>query len=89
MWLLSEINLKSEEDEFKRYKNPKKEMAAAKKGKTKTCKIFEGSLRRLMRLISSMGGEGIQTKTAELQERSSKEDAKGQEGTPLSAKESS
>ena len=82
--LLSEINLKSEEDEFKRYKNPKKEMAAAKKGKTKTLKSLKGVSETDAADIEH-GWRGLR-KAAELQKKY-KEDAKGQEGTPLSAKE--
>ena len=82
--LLSEINLEEEKDEFKRYKNPKKEMAAAKKGKTKTLKSLKGVSETDAADIE-YGWRGLR-RAAELQKKY-KEDAKGQEGNPLSAKE--
>lgn len=82
--LLSEINLKAEEDEFKRYKNPEKEMAAAKKGKTKTLKSLKGVSETDAPDIKR-GEKGLK-KAIELQKKY-KEEAEGQEGTPLSAKE--
>ena len=82
--LLSEINLKAEEDEFKRYKNPEKEMAAAKKGKTKTLKSLKGVSETDAPDIKR-GEKGLK-KAIELQKKY-KEEAEGQEGTPLSSKE--